>query len=175
MDTTTLLLWQQCAHTCNTHIPQVSLHTIHTLCAHIIILCVPIYTVCPYTLCAHIYCVPIYTVCPYIHFVCPYILCVPIYTLCAHIYSVFPYILCVPIYTLCGCTTIHEYIPLYTYLEPWPVAAAYSCMLKRKGGTILFMWLMSQMLSCRPSSLPVFLITPRSPFRPASLTLCDSM
>ena len=133
----------------------------YTLCAHIY--CVPIYTVCPYILCAHIHCVPIYT------------LCVPIYTLCSHIYSVCPYILCVPIYTLCGCTTIHEYIPLYTYLEPWPVAAAYSCMLKRKGGTILFMWLMSQMLSCRPSSLPVFLITPRSPFRPASLTLCDSM
>ena len=158
MDTTTLLLWQQCAHTCNTHIPQVSLHTIHTLCAHIIILCVPIYT-----LCAHIHCVPIYTLCAHIYSVCPYI------------HFVCPYILCVPIYTLCGCTTIHEYIPLYTYLEPWPVAAAYSCMLKRKGGTILFMWLMSQMLSCRPSSLPVFLITPRSPFRPASLTLWDSM
>ena len=124
----------------------------------------------------HYYTVTMAAVCPYMqytytssvstyytYFVCPYN-----YTLCAHIY-------CVPIYTLCGCTTIHEYIPLYTYLEPWPVAAAYSCMLKRKGGTILFMWLMSQMLSCRPSSLPVFLITPRSPFRPASLTLCDSM
>ncbi len=40
-------------------------------------------------------------------------------------------------------------------------------MLKRKAGTILFMWSRSQMFSPIPSSFSIFLTTPLSPLRPA--------
>ena len=45
------------------------------------------------------------------------------------------------------------------------------CMLKRKGGTILFMWSISQMLSWTLSWRPIFLMTPLRPFSPESLVL----